>query len=70
MAPTAEVKAAFEEMEAKFEWDPKITEWLLSETGLAATSTGDVIYAVSGPGIFRRIRRGGSAEKEKGGVEQ
>ena len=55
MAPTDAVKAAFEEVEAKFQWDAKITKWLLSDEGFAATSISDFLYAISGPEDIAKI---------------
>ena len=44
---SSEVKAAFEEVEKKFQWDPKVTKWLLAPDGLGATSLNDFLFAAT-----------------------
>ena len=55
MAASEEVKAAFAEIEQKFQWDVKITKWMVAEDGLGATSIDDFLYAISAPEDINKI---------------
>ena len=43
----AKVKQAFEELENKFGLDPLITKWILSDSGLGATSVEDFLFSAT-----------------------
>jgi len=44
---SAEVKAQFDEIANRFGWEPVVKDWIISDTGLAARSIDDFLFAAS-----------------------
>ena len=59
-----EVQQAFEELENKFSWDPKITKWLLSPEGLGATSLADFFHSATDPKDLSTIAEQASVDNK------